>query len=280
MPFRQVMALEVISDATANLATHVMAAVLTQFDRTQFEMRAHRFINTVKAVDDLVSNLIEVPTIVVHAVVEPALKQRIAEKCDARKIPHFDITQSLVSFLSEHSGQEPKNERARLHRTDKEYFRRIEAMEFTAQHDDARRLESAREADIVLVGLSRVSKSPTSTYLGSMGFKVANIPLSPRHDVPAILDEVAEKVVALTIQPKKLQKIRSSRFQQFNEKIADTGASELPYAQLRSIIREVMWAESLYLDKGFKMIDTTYLTVEQTAARILVTLKLKRRYGS
>lgn len=180
-----------------------------------------------------------------------------------------------MQFASEHSGMQPSDEPTL--EPDEGYFKRLDALEFTLQHDDSRRLDSLAEADIILVGLSRVSKTPTSCYLGTMGFKVANISLALEVGLPKELKRgMRKKVVALTIAPKRLYEVRARRMKinKFDKVIPDN--DEFAYLNLRSIIREVMDAETLYRDRQFPIINITDQTVEVTAVAILETLGIQR----
>jgi regulator of PEP synthase PpsR (kinase-PPPase family) len=183
-----------------------------------------------------------------------------------------------VNFLAEKTGETPLNEFELVHSRDESYFERIDAWEFTMQHDDSRRLDSIKEADIVLVGLSRVSKTPTAAYLGWLGYRVANVSFAPETGLPKELKKCRGKVVALTMQPKRLADIRMRRMKinRFADAVARDRSKEFRYSDVRDTIREVMDAESTYRKMKFPIIDTTDATVEETAARIIQMLDEKR----
>lgn len=145
------------------------------------------------------------------------------------------------------------------------------------QHDDSRRLNSIDKADIILLGLSRVSKTPTSAYLGWMGYRVANVSFAPECGIPKEIKLNKKKVIALTIQPKQLSEIRSRRMQVngFADVITSNPDLDFKYAGLRDTIHEVMKAERLYRDLKLRVVDVTDSTVEETAARILQHVKGK-----
>jgi regulator of PEP synthase PpsR (kinase-PPPase family) len=170
----------------------------------------------------------------------------------------------------------PVNELARLHQTDAGYFQRIAAMEFTARHDDSRGLDTLREADVVIVGLSRVSKSPSSIYLGAMGYRVANVSIARETGFPRELNSVRRKTLAFTLQPKLLHDIRATRFRDYSRTTAEKHLRPLPYCDLRTSVEEVVWSESEYRRRGYPVLDITGMTVEEIAANVLRILGTPR----
>ncbi|MCC6579635.1 MAG: kinase/pyrophosphorylase [Phycisphaeraceae bacterium] len=267
--------LHIISDSTGSLASHLINTILTQFPGVQFHKEYHPFSDTAEKIDAVVRSLgrKRKDQLVLHALVHPEQKLAVRNACVRIGIPHFDLTGSLVQFISDHIGVLPDDELSRLHQVDSGYFLRIDAMEFTAQHDDGRNLDSIQESDVVLVGLSRVSKSPTATYLGSLGHKVANVSLAPETGIPRELDRraVKKKVVALTSTPKALYRARYSRWN-------DEQIRQLRYATLQDVIREIVWAESEYRKRGWPILDITGMTIEKAAATVLETQGISRKF--
>ncbi len=262
--------LHVVSDATGSLASHLINAILTQFPDVKIKQVYHTFADSHAKIGDVIRRFGQARVLVLHSLVDPDAKRAIEEACAGRSIPHFDLTGSLVQFLSDHTGVQPVNQLSRLHRVDAGYFQRVEAMEYTMQHDDGRGLETLREADVVIVGLSRVSKTPTSTFLGAKGYKVANVSITRETGFPAELAKVKTKIVALTIQPRALSRIRGERLVEF-------GVEEpTAYAKLRSVIEEVMWAQEQYRARGYPVLDISDLTVEQIGANVLKLRKLRK----
>ena len=266
--------LHVVSDATGNLASHMIHAVITQFPQVEFTLKYHVFQKGPEQLTSTLKALRGANHLVLHALLDPEMKRLTHEICRTKQLDDFDLTGSLVQFIADHTTCSPANELARLHHTDEGYFRRIRAMEFTAQHDDNRRLETISEADIVIVGLSRVSKSPTSTWLGSKGYKVANVALAIETGFPDVLESVREKTVAFTARPKDLYETRKRRFEQFTDAIQSQDLSELPYTDLRAVVHEVAWAESQYRKRKYPIVDITRQTVEELAVKVLTVLKL------
>jgi len=266
--------LHVVSDASGNLASHLIHSVITQFPDTLFKLKYHLFQDNA---DDLHSSLESVQgrnSLVLHAVLDPQLKLLIHQICRKHKVDDYDLTGSLVQFISDHTGIPPANELTRLHATGQGYFKRIRAMEFTAQHDDNRRLETLGEAEIVIVGLSRVSKSPTSFFLGAKGYKVANVAISRETGFPAELDEVRDRTIAFTTRPKELYEIRQRRFSGFEQEIGEQNLESLPYYNLRQIVSEVSWAEKEFRARKYPILQISGHTVEELGSRVLTELKL------
>ena len=265
-----------VSDSTGNLAQHMLGAVLTQFPDLHAKQIHHVFVDTPDEITKLGKQLKKQRTLVFHSFVNAEHKVALEAICEKKGIPQFDLTGSLSAFIAQHVGMDPVGELRRLHATDNGYFQRMDALEFTLQHDDSRRLESIHEGDIVIVGLSRVSKSPTSTYLGWHGYRTANVSISLESGFPKELSRCKRKVVALSMQPKRLFEIRTRRFQlnRFSE-TAEIANKDFSYLNLRDVVHEVMQAEAEYRRRKYPIIDVSSRTVEETAAMVLETLKLR-----
>ncbi len=267
-----------ISVGAGSLVWQIVHAVMGQYPTVKSQLVTHAFVDTAKKVESTLKKVRGKNVCVFHALLDSEAKAKVTEYCQDRGIPEHDMTEQLLGFVTGITGVEASNDPSE--ELDDGYFRRLDALEFTLQHDDSRRLESISDADIVVVGLSRVSKTPTSCYLGSMGFKVANVSLVPEIGLPKELKRgMKKKVVAFTIQPKRLQQIRSRRMQvnKFDATLpAPEDDGEFNYTSLKSIIREVMDAEAIYRDREFPIIDITDHTVEATATTVLQQLNLQR----
>lgn len=271
--------LHLISDFTGNLANHLVSTVVGQFADVSPKKVVHRFCDSdEKRARALRTVRDPSRDVVLHAVLDPAAKGQIEAHAASAGIPCFDLTGPLTDFLTAALQSTPKNDPDRVHPTDEGYFHRIDAMEFTLQHDDSRRLESIHEADVVLLGISRVSKSPTSSFLGSLGYKAANVSIAPSLGLPKELARCKGRVVALTMQPSKLFEIRQRRFRLngFATALAERDES-LDYLQLRDVSQEVMAAEQLYRKAKIPIVDVTGMTIEEAATHVLEELKLLDR---
>lgn len=269
--------LHIISDATGTLARHMINAVLTQFPQLNVKEIFHIFKNRKDEIEKTIQTFKRRNHLVFFALLDPECKQAIHDACSAMKVPHYDLTGSLVQFISDHTGVLPVNELSRLHQTDSGYFQRIAAMEYTARHDDSRGLDTLDQADVVIVGLSRVSKSPSSIYLGSLGYKVANVSITPQTGFPEELDKVKKKAIAFTLQPKRLHEIRHARLKDYRKFAMHSEMEEMPYDNLRTVIEEVVWAEREFRKRGYPILEITNLTVEEVAANVLRVLGTKRK---
>jgi [pyruvate, water dikinase]-phosphate phosphotransferase / [pyruvate, water dikinase] kinase len=265
----EVYTLHLIAAAAGELLSGLAAVAVSQFPEVKLEVVSHPLQNNLEKLTATLEKLSGPRPIVVHALADQAAKRKVRNTCVVRRVPHFDATGPLLNFISDCVGELPQNDVALLHQLDPAYQRRIEAMEFALEHDDGLGLRSLQEAQVVIVGVSRVSKSPTTLYLSSRGFKVANVSISPETGFPVELAKIPnKKIVAFTTQPKRLHEIRTERAKRM-------GAPGAKYDDLDSVIREVMDAEAEYRRRGYPIIDVSNLTIEQTSARILETLKLQ-----
>lgn len=263
--------LYVVSDSTGNLPRHMAAAFLTQFPPASFELRLRPFVETVERLEAGFAGLTTPHAIVLHAVVNPHMKVRIAELCALRGFPCCDLTGPFVEFLAGASGLTPRADRASLHHLDAAYERRVAAMEYTLEHDDGLGLSTLGEADVVLVGVSRTSKTPTSIYLALEGFKTANVSLAMQVLPPDELMALPkDRVAALTIDPVRLSEIRLRRNH-------DWQMSSTDYDRLDVVKKELTWCRRLFAERGWATFDITGQAIEETAARVIHKLGLRRR---
>ncbi|TWU42435.1 kinase/pyrophosphorylase [Novipirellula artificiosorum] len=269
--------LHLLSAASGSLANQVIESAIAQFPDLEVKVVTHTFVDSIQQIEAILKKAKGENLWVFHALLDPEMTAIVEALCEQRKIPQYSLTNHVIRFVAQHSKMDPVYEPA--DRIDEEYFRRLDTLEFTLQHDDSRRLETVGEADIILIGLSRVSKTPTSIALGELGFKVANVSITIEGGIPKeVKKSYRTKTVALTIQPKRLHEIRSRRMaiNRFDTAIDKSSPEEFKYTDLKSIIREVMLAEKLYRERNFKIVDITDQPVESTVVRILESLKLAR----
>jgi regulator of PEP synthase PpsR (kinase-PPPase family) len=263
--------IHVLTDGTGGLPRHFLTSVLSQFTDLTEQPNYHVFCTTPEKTQSAFAKYVRKNSIVIHSFSESENKTTLEKLATEKGIPCFDLTGQAVAFLAEHTGSQPVEDQDLIHSHDQHYFDRIDAWEYTMQHDDSRRLDSIDKADIILLGLSRVSKTPTSAYLGWLGYRVANVSFAPECGIPQEVKKHRKKVIALTIQPKQLSEIRGRRMQTngFADVIAHDPDVNIEYAGLRHVIHEVMDAEQIYRKLKVPMIDVTDSTVEETAARVL-----------
>ncbi|MEL6105231.1 MAG: kinase/pyrophosphorylase [Planctomycetota bacterium] len=263
--------IHVLTDGTGGLPRHLLTAVLTQFPGIDEQPLYHVFCTTPDSTAVAFKKHVRKNSIVFYSFVDAESKRILESLAAKRNVACFDLTGPAVDFLAEQTGQRPIADLDRVHTKDAAYFDRIDAWEFTMQHDDSRRLESVGESDLILVGISRVSKSPTSAYLGWLGLRVSNISFDPRIGLPKEVRTFRKKCVALTIAPKQLSEIRNRRLEVngFADVIAHNTEVSFKYAGLKDTIQEVMQAESLYQKLKIPMVDVTHSTIEEIAAKIM-----------
>ncbi len=260
--------LYILSDSTGNLPRHMVTAFLTQFPANSFEVRIETFLQTLPRLEAVLQKIAADPGIIFHAVISPGLKDSITEYCKKHKLPARDITGPFVEFLSEHSGIAPNPDPRQLHTTDQVYRNRIKALEFTLEHDDGLGLSTLGDADIVLAGVSRTSKTPTSIYLAQQGYRTANVALALEVNPPSeLLQLAAAKVVGLTIDPAHLVDIRSHR--QTGWRMGVSAYNDPEHVQ-----REIEWTRRLFRSQGWPILDVTNQAIEETAAKIVSLLGL------
>jgi regulator of PEP synthase PpsR (kinase-PPPase family) len=258
----------VLSDSTGNLARHVLAALSTQFPHASFATEFHTFIRSAQRLEQVLDLVRARPGPICHALVSADFKKRISAFCKTANLAHHDLTGGTLEFLARAAGVEPSPDVASLHRLDESYKRRIGAVEFTLTHDDGLGLATLSEADIVLAGVSRTGKSPTSLYLAQQGYRVANVALALEVPPPrALLDLPPKKVIGLVINPQQLVMIR-------NRRETNWGMARTTYGDPAHVAREIAWARQLFLRQGWPILDVTDQAIEETAAKVTELLGL------
>ena len=264
------MPLYVLSDATGSLARHMVTTFLTQFPPAAFELHLKPFIGEPGRLEKAMEDIAQKRGIVCHAVVSPKLKLDITKRCHDMRIACCDLTGSAVEFLAEASGIAPMSGEQQLHPIDNAYCDRINAMTFTVEHDDGLGLETLSAADIVLAGVSRTGKTPTSVYLAMQGYRVANVSLAMQVEPPRQLLELAPgTTVGLVLDPFKLSEIRSRRQTAWN-------MPQTSYNDPLKVEEEVAWSRRLFMKLRCPVLDVTDQAIEETAARLLDLLHLSQ----
>lgn len=268
MPKSALKTIHLISDSTGELGERFTNALMSQFPKNKIVLSKFSFVEDEREAKRVMDGLLPQNCVLFHTVVSPKLKRTIARLSRAKKIPCFDLTGPPTDFLTTHLKTQPVWDSKAIHPINEEYARRVEAIEFTINHDDGIGVQSLESADVVLVGPSRTSKTPTSMYLAMKGCCVANIPIVPSVPVPEELVRLKgdPRVFGFTIRPEKLREIRFMR----GEKLGGVPGG---YTDLETIYKEIEWANKIYLRHQWKMVDVSERAVEETAALILKTLK-------
>lgn len=267
----------VVSDATGETAERVVRAALRQFDLGELpiDLRVFPHLRHEHDVDTVVAEARAVGALLVSTLVRAEERSLLHKKCDERGVQCVDLIGSLLGRLASYFSVQPRGIPGLLHTVSDEYYQRMEAIEFTVQSDDGRDPQSLQRADLVLVGISRTSKTPLSIYLAQKGYKVANVPLVLDLPPPPELFELqgrhregedapATRVFALTIQPDALLQIRRERLLRLHM------TPDTSYGQRDYILREIYAARALYsAHPEWPVIDITGKAIEETAADIL-----------
>jgi [pyruvate, water dikinase]-phosphate phosphotransferase / [pyruvate, water dikinase] kinase len=254
----------VVSDSAGETGEHAVRAAAAQFHPLSVQIRRAAFIQSQEAIDAVLTAAQEDQGIVLYTLVIPHLRDYMVEQANVRKVSVIDLLGSLIEHLEERLGRESRHEPGLNHVLDANYFRKVEAVEFAVRYDDARDVTGIHKADIVLIGVSRTSKTPLSMVLAHQTFKVANVPLVPELVPPKELFTVSSsKVVGLSINMETLNAIRKERLKALG--LPDTAS----YATAERIRRELDHADQVMRKIGCMVIDVSNKAVEETASLIV-----------
>ncbi len=259
----------VISDGSGETAEKVVRAALHQFDHYLVDVRTYSNVTDVGELERTMRLAAREQALVVTTLVRPDMREWAHELADEHQIRTVDVLASTLNHLSVFLGARPRGVPGRVHHADEEYFRRVEAVEFTVKADDGKEPRMLRQADIILVGVSRTSKTPLSVFLAHKGYRVSNVPVVLDHALPRELEDVDQRrIFALTIDPEALQDIRQQRLQTLSI------SHHSPYGDMGYILAELEWAERLFRRyPAWPVVDVTRKAVEETAAMILKILQ-------
>ncbi|MEI8393379.1 MAG: pyruvate, water dikinase regulatory protein [Rhodospirillaceae bacterium] len=264
--------LHLVSDATGETVNSIARACVSQFDNVQPYEHLWNLVRTPRQLDVVFDSLTTSPGLVMFTLVDDSLRRRLEEFCRDHQLPCVSVLDPLISALGTYLGVESQRQPGRQHMLDAEYFERIEAMDFALAHDDGRSTRDLHEADVVLVGVSRTSKSPTCIYLANRTVKAANVPFVPGCPLPEELDQIVSPlVVGLTNDPDRLMQIRRTRM-----RFIDPGRQETSYVDPDVVRKEVTDARRYFSRKGWPVIDVSRRSIEETAAEILTLLSQHR----
>jgi len=263
--------LHLVSDSTGETVSSVARAAVAHFDDVEPEEFSWTLVRTKTQIEKVIEEIKQNPGPVMYTLVDNHLRDMLKIECARRGLPCISVLSTVVSELSSYLGLETHALPGKQHMLDADYFDRVEAVNYTLAHDDGQGHWDLEDADIVLLGVSRTSKSPTCMYLGHKGYKAANIPLVPECPLPESLANLKKPlVVGLTISPDRLQQIRKSRLQSMNQD-ADTN-----YVEMERLEHEVAEARKLFNQHKWPVIDVTKRSVEETAATIIQYYKKHR----
>lgn len=257
-----------VSDSIGETAEQVALAAASQF-KGEAKVKRVPYVNSLEDVEDLISEInVDEKSIVVSTIITVNVREYLTQKCLERNISVINVLGPIINVASSMLNRMPDNNPGAMRKTDEVYFKRIEAMEFAMQYDDSKDYRGLKNADVVLVGLSRTSKTPLCMYLANKGIKAINIPLMPEVEIPnEIFDIDRKKIFGLVINPLQLIEIRKKRLDKFHR--IPTG---IEYASDSRILEEFEFADKIMRRLGCRTIDVTQRAIEDTALIIVNSL--------
>jgi regulator of PEP synthase PpsR (kinase-PPPase family) len=275
MPMEQKKNLKVIviSDGTGETATSMTRAAITQFQDKEIYFTRYKNVRTKDHLDAIFQEAAIHHDMVVYTIVSPELRLHIKELSKTEKVRSVDLIGPLLSSFSNVFEVEPDYQPGLLHAVNDKYFEKVAAVEFTLNHDDGRNIKSLEEADVILLGISRTSKTPLSIYLSMEGIKVVNVPIIMDLPIPEKIFEVDQrKIFGLTIDPHALHEIRKNRLTRLGVD------QEGEYADISKVAQEIEWANNLFSEnKRWPVFNVTGKALEETAAEITKLLNMRKQ---
>ena len=261
-----------ISDSTGETLDRIFLSLKSQFANFEYEKKEFAFIRTEQQIDKIIKECNKIEnSIILYTIVETKLAKYLSSSSDKNSVPCFGVLGNLILSFSKLLNQKAIHKPSAQHVLDDDYYKRIEAIQFTMAHDDGKKVDDINSADVVLLGVSRTSKTPTSIYLANRGYKTVNIPLVLDQKIPK--DLVANKkscIVGLVADPERLSDIRRNRV----AIMKDQNLTE--YTDLKFIEKEVNDSRKLFKKNNWPIIDVTRRSVEETAASILKIIEINR----
>ena len=265
--------LHLVSDATGETLITVARAAAAQYASVSPVEHMHPLVRSHKQLDRVLVEIENSPGIVLYTLLEKELATRLEQTCQNLGIPYLSILGPVLQLFQAYLGGETKPRVGAQHTLNAEYFKRIDALNYTMLHDDGQHTDDLEQADVVLVGVSRTSKTPTSIYLANRGVKTGNIPLVPGVPVPSNLETLAQPlVVGLTASPERIVQIRQNRLLGLH---AEHDADQ--YVDKQAVAGEIAAARKLCAKHGWPIIDVTRRSIEETAAEVIALLTERRR---
>ncbi|MBM3557132.1 MAG: kinase/pyrophosphorylase [Alphaproteobacteria bacterium] len=263
--------LHLVSDATGDTLAAVAKAAEVQFEGVEALHHTWSMIRTKPQMERVLAGIASAPGLVLFTLVHPELREEIEEGCRKIGVPYVAVLDPVFAALSAYLGARHQAEPGRQHTLDSDYFRRIEAMTFCLNHDDGQGLDDIHRADVVLVGVSRTSKTPTCIYLANRGIRAANVPIVPNMAAPEQVENLTKPlVVGLIASPDRLAQVRRNRLLALNQ------APETGYVEIDSIKDEIAAARRLFARHDWPVIDVTRRSIEETAAAVLSLYERRR----
>ncbi len=264
--------LHLVSDATGDTVHSVARACLVQFEGAEAIEHIWSMMRTKAQIDRVIAAVKANPGVVLYTLVNEALRMPLVEGCRRLQVPAIPVLDPVIGALAAYLGRQSRGLPGQQHLLDSEYFQRIDAMTFALSHDDGQSSWGLDEADVVLVGVSRTSKTPTCIYLANRGIKAGNVPVIPGMVLPPeLLSATRPLIVGLTNDPERLIQVRRNRLSMLHQE------ERTDYTDIEAVRAEVAYARRLFAERHWPVIDVTRRSIEETAAAILKLLA--RRHG-
>jgi [pyruvate, water dikinase]-phosphate phosphotransferase / [pyruvate, water dikinase] kinase len=265
--------LHLVSDATGETLTTVARAATAQYTKMSPVEHVYPLVRTQKQLDRALAEIEEAPGIVLYTLLEEDLVKRLEDHCRELSLPCLSILGPVLQLMRSYLGTETSHRVGAQHTLNAEYFKRIDALNYTMLHDDGQHIDELEQADVVLVGVSRTSKTPTSIYLANRGIKTGNVPLVPGIMVAPQVEELAHPlVVGLYASPERIVQIRQNRLLGLKSHQDDD-----QYIDRKAVAEEVTLSRRLCAKHNWPIIDVTRRSIEETAAAVLKLLSERRR---
>jgi regulator of PEP synthase PpsR (kinase-PPPase family) len=261
-----------VSDSTGETLDRIFLSLKSQFSNFEYEKKEFAFVRTQQQIDKIIKECekIENP-LILYTIVETKLAKYISIKSEKNSVPCFGILGNLILSFSKLLNQKAIHKPSAQHVLDDDYYKRIEAIQYTMAHDDGKKVDDINDADVILLGVSRTSKTPTSIYLANRGYKTVNVPLILEQKIPEGLSSNNKScIIGLVADPERLADIRRNRVAIMKDhKLKD-------YTDLTFIKDEVENSKKLFKKNNWPIIDVTRRSVEETAASILKIIEIKK----
>ena len=261
-----------VSDSTGETLDRIFLSLKSQFANFDYEKKEFAFVRTEQQIDKIIKECNNSEnSLILYTIVESKLAKYIANQSEINDVPCFGILGNLILSFSKLLNQKAIHKPSAQHVLDDDYYKRIEAIQFTMSHDDGKKVDDINNADVILLGVSRTSKTPTSIYLANRGFKTINIPLIPDQKLPQnLMSDTKACIIGLIADPERLADIRRNRVAIMKDhKIKE-------YTELEHIKKEVNESKNLFKRNNWPIIDVTRRSVEETAASILKIIEIKK----
>ena len=255
--------IHLVSDSTGETLNAMARAVCARFTDILPIEHIYALVRSPRQLDRALEEIGGAPGVVMHTIIDPELRTALEEGCRRLEMPCIAVLDPVVSTMARYLGARISTRVGAQHALDNDYFDRMEALNYAIAHDDGAGTENLNQADVILTGVSRTSKTPTSIYLAHRGIRAANVPLIPGQGAPAALLATDKPVVALIASPERLISIRRNRLLALNQD------NETSYTDQEAVRSEIIEARRLFERQGWPVIDVTRRSVEETAAQII-----------